>query len=178
MLRGRRDARVSDILRHAQARNRCYFGIGMVKFPHAVPGQPTSNYGCTGTAEAASNHTLHEELIVSNRRQSGRRRARVVIGGIIALVGILAVYDIISNISEDNSFADYTSILVDTSSTTLTVTGQPTAQDVADCASFTGWLQTDCLQSKVTDRKSVSVWTDDQVREAKSQSLDLCVPRF
>ena len=102
----------------------------------------------------------------------------MVIGGITALVGILAVYDIISNISEDNSFADYASFLVDTSSTTLTVTGQPTAQDVADCASFTGWLQTDCLQSKVTDRKSVSVWTDDQVREANRSALICVFPVF
>ncbi len=132
-------------------------GSEMVKFPHAVPGQPPNRYGCTGTAEEPSVQSLDAEC----RRHSGRRRAHVVIGGIVVIVAAVAICDLVTTNSSSNySFQQYTSALLESADSP---TKQPTAQDVADCSGFQGWLQADCLKSKTEDRKSVGFWTDEQV---------------
>eukprot|EP00292_Cryptomonas_paramecium_P011536 CAMPEP_0113666134 /NCGR_PEP_ID=MMETSP0038_2-20120614/2697_1 /TAXON_ID=2898 /ORGANISM="Cryptomonas paramecium" /LENGTH=314 /DNA_ID=CAMNT_0000581575 /DNA_START=222 /DNA_END=1163 /DNA_ORIENTATION=+ /assembly_acc=CAM_ASM_000170 len=41
----------------------------------------------------------------------------------------------------------------------------PTEQDAVDCGSLEGFLQTDCMKSRVADRKSTFTWSDEQVRE-------------
>ncbi len=129
----------------------------MVKSPHAVPGQPPNRYGCTGTAEEPSVQSLDADC----RRHSGRRRAQLVIGSITVIVATLAICDLFtSNISSHYSFQQYTSALIESSDSP---SKQPTAQDVADCSGFQGWLQSDCLKAKTEDRKSVSFWTDEQV---------------
>jgi hypothetical protein len=135
----------------------------MVKTPNAVPGHPSSHYGCTGTAEDAAQQSLHDEL--ASRRYGGRRRAKVVIGSIAGIVCVLAICDLVSNGAENYTFGDFTSLLIEgnTASSAASTISQATPEDIADCSSFQGWLQTDCIQSKVNDRKTVSVWTDDQV---------------
>ncbi len=129
----------------------------MVKSPNAVPGQPPNRYGCAGTAEEPFVQSLDAEC----RRHGGRRRAQLVIGGITLIVAALAICDLFTtNLSSNYSFQQYASALLEAADSP---SRQPTAQDVADCSGFQGWLQSDCLKSKTEDRKSVSFWTDEQV---------------
>ncbi len=126
-----------------------------MKSPNAVPGQPPNRYGCTGTAKEPSLQSSEAEC----RRHGGRRRAQLVIGGIVVIVGALAICDFVTTTS-NYSFQQYASALLESADSPAK---QPTAQDVADCSGFQGWLQADCLKSKTEDRKSVGFWTDEQV---------------
>jgi hypothetical protein len=126
-----------------------------------VPGHPVQSYGCAGTAEEASNQDICQDgPYVSAKKYGGRRRARVLITSIGALAACIAFCGFLNEVMNAEGVSRNVNVLEESGDPEK----QPTPEDTKFCSGFEGWLQTDCLKSRVEDRNTVKIWTDDQVR--------------